>query len=355
MDDFTEINDVRDKKQFKGMTFSNFNKAQVKKELLNSLMDSKIEQANYWSIEFICSGNYGELWDIFLFFYSKYIHTGNPKLAIYLDLKVQSFKQLINNGYNGNELNLRNNLKIRKMFCEIICILCYSKRKHSFDEIKIKKDDFDMTLMIGRFKADDQSYANSVMLKEDPQELFIALNEFVYSISKKGKNSIDACFWLEWIIEFENISKLKKQKLECERRSQIPVDSKEQKHIIWIVWDAILKESINHNQFIQKLIKSLLNLFCLKYSSSCNRKRRYLMYYAVSILTDVINIEEELVKDKEKISHLISNIDKLYIQIKKNEQSPNTDYLFLNTKKSNFDKTLEKLEIMNSIIPNHQV
>ena len=349
MEDYIEINDIRDKKEFKGVTFSNFNRSQVKKELIKSLMESKIEQANYWSIEFICSGNYSELWDIFLFFYSKYIHTGNPKLAIYLDLKVQSFKEIINTGYNGNEIKMRNNVKIRKMFCEIICILCYSKRKHSFDEIKIKKDDFDLTLMVGKFKADDQSYANSVMLKEDPQELFIAINEFVYSISKKGKNSIDACFWIEWILEFENINKLKKQKLYCERRSQIPVDSKEQKQIIWIVWDAILKESIEHNQFIQKIINSLLNLFCLKYSSGCPRKRRYIMYFAVSLLTDVINMEEELVKDKDKILQIIGNIDNLYKQVKKNEVSPNTDYLFMNTKKSNLDKTLEKLDIMNSI------
>ena len=152
-------------------------------------------------------------------------------------------------------------------------------------------------------------------------------------------------------MEFENISKLKKQKIECERRIQIPVDSKEQKQIIWIVWDAILKESIEHNQFIQKIIKSLLNLFCLKYSSGCPRKRRYIMYFAVTLLTDIINMEEELVKEKDKILQIIGNIDNLYKQVKKNEVSPNTDYLFMNTKKSNLDKTLEKLDIMNSINP----
>ena len=75
------------------------------------------------------------------------------------------------------------------------------------------------------------------------------------------------------------------------------------------------------------------------------------MYFAVTLLTDIINMEEELVKEKDKILQIIGNIDNLYKQVKKNEVSPNTDYLFMNTKKSNLDKTLEKLDIMNSINP----
>lgn len=343
-----EINDTRTYTDFKGITFSNFNKAQVKKEIIKSLMDTKIENSCYWCAEFICAGHYSDLWDIILYFYSKYIHLGNPKLSIYLDLKIQAFKEIIENVHAMAELNLRNNIKIRKLFCEIICILCFSKRKHSFDEIKVNKTDFDITSMTDKFKADNKSYAANIMLSDDPKELFIAVNEFAYNISKNVRNSITACYWIEWIIEFENICKHKKQKIRCEKRPYIPVDSKDQTHIIWIIWDVILKESENnHTLLIQKIIKSLLNLFCLKYSAGSSKKRRYLLYVAISLLTEKIKIEDEILKDKDKVSIIVGNINNVYIQIKKNEISPVVT-IPLNSKNANLVKTITKMEKLNN-------
>ena len=345
-----EINDVRSEIDFKGITFSKFKRTDVKKELLNSLKSGRIEQALHWSAEFICCGSFIELWDIILNFVGKHIHLGNPKLPIYLEMRFNTFRELIST-YNGVELDIRNNDKVRKIFAEIITILCSSKKKHSIESIKIKKqEEFDMTSMSSKLKAPSVQYATDIFKKDDPKELFIAINEFAFHVSKESRSSLDACYWLEWILEFENLCKKRKDICICERRSFVMVDEKCVKEPIWMIWDVLFKANNERkSEITNKILKSIYELFCIRYTSGVKKKRKYLLYFAISLVTDTFDSTIDIIDNKETVDNITKKINFIYKEIKKNEQRPATDYLFNGLEKSNREKTFEKLDALNKL------
>lgn len=348
--DTSEINDLRGESEFRGFSFSKFKKTEVKKELLNSLTNSKIEPACYWSAELICAGHYSDLWEIIMLFFSKFVHLSNSNIGIYLEMRINDFKNIVNNGYSDNILRLRNNDKIRKLFCEIMCVLCDAKRRHSFDNIKIKPDDMNMLIIKDKFKAPTASYGEEVLMSDDPKELFPFVNELAYSVTATGNNQMNACYWIEWIFEYETRCKALKEKLFCERRTFVKVDTKFQKDIIWIIWDVFLKESTKRSKIIQKLIEAILSLFSLKYTTGCHKKRKNLLYLAISILCENFVLEKEIIRHSQAglVNTIKQKIDLVYEQIKKNEESTGTDYLFHGMKSANLENTIKKLEAMNS-------
>lgn len=347
-----DINDKRAQNEFKGITFSKFQKTKVKKELITCLSSSKVESACYWGGELICAGHFFDLWETIILYVSRYIHLGNPRLPIYIAMRFDNFKTILSNGYVDNELRLRNNPKIRQLFAEILAVLCFSRKKHTFEPVKIKKqEEFDMTFIASKLKAPSVNYAQRIFLQTDPKELFIAVNELGYHISRQSKNAVSACYWLEWLLEYEALCKKRKEKCQCERRSFITVQDKYQMDPIWLIWDAILKESAaRNNQAIDKVLKSLLSIFCIKFTSGVTKRRRFLVYFAISLLTENAEFSVEIVNNKNQVDAVVKKIDLVYRDIKKNEESPNTGYLEAGLEsKSNLDKTIERLEKMNNL------
>ena len=70
----------------------------------------------------------------------------------------------------------------------------------------------------------------------------------------------------------------------------------------------------------------------------------------ITRLCEKISLDEEIMRESQRViaNNVIKNIDTIYKQIKKNEESPGTEYLFKDVKSSNLEKTIEKLEKMNT-------
>jgi hypothetical protein len=267
-------------------------------------------------------------------------------------MRFEIFKNIMAQGQYLNELQLRNHPTIRKMFAEIISTLTLSNRKHSFEPIKInREEEFDMTQMTNRLKAPNTHYADNILKPDDPKELFIAINEFSYHLSKDSRSVVSACYWIEWVIDFELICKKRKQVSKCETRTYIPVENKFKNDTIWIMWDTIFKHNeALQNPFITQLLTSLRNIFCIKYTTASAKKRRYLLYFAVALIVETVPTDIPLMPNKPLITNVVSQINLIYKQIKKNEQKPSTDYLFNNLEKEvAFEKSIRKMELVNSI------
>ena len=65
------------------------------------------------------------------------------------------------------------------------------------------------------------------------------------------------------------------------------------------------------------------------------------MYCAITLCCENINCDIPLFRDKDIIENVDGNINIIYKDIKKNEVSPNTDYLFDKVGKSNTEKAMK--------------
>ena len=355
---YTEIDDIRE--TFNNITFSNYQKSKVRKELIDCIYKNKIENILYWCGELICSGHFIDLWDIIIIYYVKYIYTANPKLTLYLSMRYNNFKSILNNGYNDNILRLRNNKKIRNIFSEILLILSLSIKNQTLEVYQLdKREEFNLVNLSNRFKAPNVEYKDIIYRKEDPKELVIPINEIIYSI--EIEDLLNVFHWFEWILEYEVKMNNKKIKCECESRVYAPDNYK--KDIIWIIWDIIFYYKNSRNLSIYKnldsntittqinikteIINSLFNLFTIRYNAPIKRRRKLIIYLAFKFIFLHIDLNKKIIPEqvKNKIEGLLENNDIVYQQIKQNEVSSKTGYLFSGIdKQRNLEKTIEKLE-----------
>lgn len=351
--DNSEINDIRNTTHFRGISFSNFKKNEVRLQYVQNMKKGKIEPACYWCAELVCAGHYGEVWETIINFVAKYIHLGNPKLVVYLERRFCIFRNIVSQDHLINELQLRNQNNIRKLFAEITTILCMSSKKPSIEPVKINRvEEFDITQMTDRLKAPSIHYIADIFLPKDPKELMIPLNEFAYNLSSDCKNMATACYWIEWTIEFELICRKRKEPCICVSRLDYNIDRKYSTDVIWMIWDVLLHYSnITNDPYIVKIMNSLVDLFCIKYTLGTPKKRRYLLYFAVSLITENVPRNIEIVEDKITLYSVMEQINQVYKQIRKNQVSPGTDYLFSDLDSNRvFEETMHKMDTMTSMM-----
>lgn len=358
IDPATHINDTRTPAEFRGNSFSLYKKPNVKTALCQNMYKGKIEPACYWCAELLCCGLYSDIWDVLLFYAAKYVHFANPKIMCYLEKRYEDLEVLLHSGTAISELHYRNDAKVRRLFAEVVAVLSVSPKRPSMEPIKInRQEEFDMTLMTERFRADSVEYAQALFQSEDPKEVFIPMNEFLYCLRPESADPLAACYWVIWMLDFEQLCKKRKDRVFCQRRpftSSHDVHPKASRDLVWLIWDGLL-QSVNTKygtpqHLAVRTMQSLLRMFCVHYTNAACKKRQYMLYFAVNLCiepwTPYMN-SIPLISDKSLVEIAMRNIDTIYKQIKANEVAPRTDYLFHGLNQARLEQSLER---MNAVL-----
>jgi hypothetical protein len=282
------IEDIRKEDAFKVMTFSKYKRTDVKKEWMNTMNKGLLEACCNWTTELICSGLLLDVWELLFLFSFRNIHRGNPKLPLYLDMRYQGFKKIME---GTTELEVRNNTELRKMFLEMVCVLASSKRSHAYEIVAIPKEE---GIPKARLKAPTIEF-NKAFRSNDPKELFIPMNELSYMLYEK--NAIGACFWIEWLFSFFHKHKC----VLMDRQSKDP---------IWLVWETILLYA--KDPLVDKVVKSIISLFSAAYTPSSKEKRRFMLYYAITLCCDPVVFDVEIISNKKIIEQAYIKGDLLF-------------------------------------------
>jgi len=312
------INDTRTK--FKTTSFSNFKKNELCKKLQNSIYYNKREEAFFWTCELLCTNMLLEIWDTYFILMSKYIHIDNPRLPLYIEKKYSEFREII--GEDDTIKNIQNNKKLRVIFCSITTVLSCSEKITILDHLQ-NKFEFKIESLYNNLKAPKTTFVDLIYKKGDPVEYLIPFNEFIYHLTET-KTKVEIIYWLNWIIEYDILCRKKKKIVGCVsrdfyRNNRKPLET----NIIWIIWDTIFviinREKISLN--IDSIVKSIFNLFIVRYSVSANKKRISLICHAIELLLlhKEVKHNTPILKNSEELANLDKNINIVMEQIKKNE------------------------------------
>ena len=348
----TNISDVRGPDEFRTSTFSGHKRTAVRKELVAGISGGHVESACHWSAEMLCSGHGCDLWGAIVSSASTTIHCGNPRLSIYLARRFDEFKGLVSGVYAQNELRLRNNPRVRVLVGEMMAVLCSSRKRHPFEKVKFDGDlAFDIADIEARLSAPTMEYAETVFKEDDPKEIFVSINELAYCLSQPCADAPGACYWIEWILHMDKARRLEKNPLIAVRRNQGSVAEKYETDAVWLAWEALVHAAgTRESPLLASAVQALVRLFSIRFTPSCKVQRRFVLYWAVSLVCYGADWTEPLVRRPAVIEQVTRNINAVYAEIKVNEVPPSTSYLEGAEGPTSFDRTADRLEQLDSLM-----
>ena len=366
MDNKYIINDSRILKNFKESTFCGYKKTDVMNVLFKSIDSNKIENACNWITECIISGYIFVVWEKLLLYAFKTVHINNPKLPFYLlnknEILYNQYKR-INIKDKDIVLILRNSQMIRNLFFDVVTTLCTSSKTKKYDKLpKINNDDFDFHKLRSRLSATMNMLPDHIIHFNDPDELKIIINEFYFHLKNHLVGYEKCCYWILWLIKWDDLHKKKKTPWQIDARD-VPLKDNLKRDVVWVLWECIFEEikyrvrnSDTKIHLIEKQVKSLYKLYLDNYSLGKRNTRLPYIFLSVGLLTLKVEFDKPVRTNMEIFIQSQSNINKMF-QLKKVNEVKSDIFMKQDEEdkkikkyKKNVDDTLNaKLNIFNEL------
>ena len=90
----------------------------------------------------------------------------------------------------------------------------------------------------------------------------------------------------------------------------------------FVLWDALLKEAKSRPQkAIVTIMSNILELFKVRFTAGVKRRRRHMLYFAVSLLCEPLDLATDTIQNETALIAVLENLDVVYGQVKQGESS----------------------------------
>jgi hypothetical protein len=364
------VHDLRSPKDFSKLTISGYKNQDVVNAYQNSMINNKLEDAIRWCVELHSSGLDNNIWKCFYVLIIKYIHVNNPKLFVYLKKREKEYKNIISK-YNPKfyYIHSKNNQEIRNMFAELTSICCLTKKNNIFLQNSLPKlgqHFFDKNNLSKRMISKNIDNIIEYFNDTTTKEIKLGLNE-IYSNIESRNGTFDNCLY--WYLWLEKVEQLKKKEIK-NNNNNISFDENEVKEDdLWVftIWKIINKHTKKINDNDNIFIKKLYDEYSNNFKISDINKKKYLLFIAFNVLKKKVNWSISLYQQEYLLLQVIGNINKMYEQIKVNNETnlnesaknilyKNFNVIFYEDYNINSVKIKEPIKINdNSINPESQI
>jgi len=304
------ISDSRTVVDFQKFTFSGHLRAHVYKVLDENIKLGHADYTCYWILELMCSGLVHSCWNTLFLSAALHINRAAPNVFLHLTQKYEQFAHYEHLYTVMNMTDIRNHAEARLLFCEVgaAVALCKKAKLPSFPRIK-PEHDFNQIVIQENLKAPSSMYARMVMKKEDPMELYVPINEFMYCL-QGVRDSARALYWAAWILTYASKYKLdNKTHLVCGYRSNEYVEEKYLRSPIWILW-ACIHESCRSTPAIIPYVDAVYKMYCLRWGAGELKRRLPFLINAVLFIceSNTLDVHYGVPHNISTVQQVVTNI-----------------------------------------------